>query len=220
MTANLDESFLELWENYRDKRVSSRVLECASALADRDFTPVPVPTASEANRIILSLVPLHRTVLYWDNPALEELGIVSTLRARGNSTRSAIPLAAGRGRRKQRVPNRSVYLSTVCAVTLDGMLFKVEPDLVPIWGPGRVPESLILIAGFNHIVDGLEEGFRRAKDESVPQCARILNIEADCARTGRCVECAKPPAICCANTVVTRQPASPDIAVVLIGEKL
>lgn len=217
MAANLDEGILALWEGYRDKRLRDRVIQCAGALSDRDFTAVPVPTASEANRVMVGMVPLHRTVLYWEDPVLEELGIVSTLEARGNSTRSAMPLA--RGRRRGRVPGRSVFVSSVCAVTMDGTLVKISPELLPVWGPGRASESLILIAGVNHIVDTIDEALRLAKDECVPQCLKRMGLDYDCVPGERCVECASPHAMCAVNTVVTRQPGSPDITVVLIGEK-
>lgn len=220
MTAKIDEGLIQLWDGYKDDRVRDRVLTCATALTEKDFTAVPVPTASEANRIILSLVPLHRTVLFWDDAVLEELGIVSTLGARGNTTRSAMQLATGsRGFRRPKVPAKSVYLSTVCAVTMDGSLVKVAPELIPVWGPGRAPEAMILVAGFNHIVEGLDEAFRRAKDECIPQCVKRMGLDYECARTERCVECEAPPAMCVVNTIVSRQPEAPVITVVLIGER-
>ncbi|MHB8896142.1 MAG: LUD domain-containing protein [Candidatus Geothermincolia bacterium] len=220
MAEKLDDGLLELWEDYRDERIRNRVINCASALSNRDFTVVPVPTASEANRVILSQVPLHKTVLYWDDAVLEELGIVTTLKARGNNTRNAMQLATGRGFRRPRVPQKSVYLSTVCAITMDGVLIRIAPELIPVWGPGRAPDSLILVAGVNHIVEGLEDGFRRVKDECTPQCAMRMGLDLECSRTERCVECVSPPAMCAVNTVVTRQPDSPAIMVVLIGERL
>ena len=216
----IDESMLETWKEFRDARVRDRVLGCAQSLADNDFMVMPVPTASEANRVILNILPVHETVFYWEASTLEELGIISTLQARGNTMKNAFQLASRGSRRRSRVPRRSVYLSTVCAVTMDGMLVKVEPDLIPVWGPGRAPESMILVAGFNHIVDDLDDGFRRAKDTCVPQCARRLGLDMECAHTERCTECESPPAMCAVNSVVTRKPAMPDISVVLIGERL
>jgi hypothetical protein len=216
----IDESMLEAWKEFRDGHVRERVLGCAQRLADNDFKVMPVPTASEANRVILNMLPVHETVFFWEASTLEELGIISTLQARGNSMKNAFQLASRGSRRRSRVPRRSVYLSTVCAVTMGGMLVKVEPDLIPVWGPGRAPESMILVAGFNHIVDNLDEGFRRAKDTCVPQCARRLGLDMECARTERCTECESPPAMCAVNSVVTRKPAIPDISVVLIGERL
>lgn len=221
MPEQIDESLLELWEGCRDSRMRERVLACAQALAERDFSVIPVPTASEANRCILGQVPHHKTVFYWDAVSLEELGIISTLEARGNKLKSALPVATGRlSARRSRVPSHSVFLSTVGAVTADGMLVKVEPELLPVFGPGRVPDSIVLVAGFNHIVEGLAEAFRRAKDYCVPQVSARLGLEAECVATERCVECASPPALCAVNTVVTRKPEGMDMVVVLIGERL
>jgi hypothetical protein len=221
LPGRIDESILELWSDFRDVDIRDRVLDCASALAGRDFFVLPIPTASEANRCILSQVPLHKTVLYWPAATLEEMGIVSTLQARGNSVRSALPMVTGRTSfRRTRMPARSIYLSTVGAVTMDGVLVKVEPELIGLFGPGRAPDSLVLVAGYNHIVDGLEEALRRVKDICFPACARRMALDIECARTERCIECEAPVPMCAVNTIVTRKPLSPDITVVLIGEKL
>jgi len=221
LPGKIDDSILELWKGFRDGRARERVLSCAAALADRDFTVIPVPTASEANRCILAQVPLHKTVLYWEALTLKELGIISTLQARGNTLRSVMPLATGRSsRRRTRIPPRSMYLSTVCAVTMDGLLVKVEPEQVRVFGPGRTPDSIVLVVGVNHIVDGLDEAFRRAKDVCVPHCARMMDIDVECAHTGRCVECASPLTMCAVNTLVTRKPGAMDMTVILIGERL
>jgi len=221
LPGKIDESILDLWKGYRDGRVRDRVLSCAASLADRDFTVIPVPTASEANRCILAQVPVHRTVVYWEASTLDELGIISTLQARGNSLKSVLPRATGRAsRRKSRIPAHSMYLSTVCAVTIDGLLVKVEPEQVKIFGPGRTPDSIVLVAGFNHIVDGLDEAFRRIKDICVPGCALQMGIDAECVKTGRCVECDTPLAMCSVNTIVTRKPGAMDMTVILIGERL
>jgi hypothetical protein len=218
--AKLGDGILELWEDFRDSRVRSRVLACAEALLDNDFIAIPAPTASEANRLLLAQIPLHKTVLYWETSTLDELGIITTLQARGNSTRSAMQLATGRGWRRARMPQRSVYLSTVCAVTMGGVLVNVEPGLLPVWGPGRGPDTVIVAAGYNHIVEGLSEAFRRVKDDCVPQCAKRMGLALECVKSDRCVECDSPPALCTVNSVVTRKPAPVDVVVVLIGERL
>lgn len=221
MPGIMDESLTDLWSDYPNKGIRDRVLECATALHDRDFSVIPVPTASEANRCILSQVPVHKNVFFWDAPVLEELGIIATLEARGNNIKSALPLATGRaGRRRSRIPARSLYLSTASAITMEGMLVKIEPDPIGIFGPGRAPDSMIIIAGFNQIVDTIDDAFRRAKDVCFPMCARRLELDYECAATERCMECGAPSPMCAVNTVVTCRPASVDMTVVLIGERM
>lgn len=218
----LDDSVLKLWEDVRDNFVRERVLTCAKALAARGFAVIPVPTASEANRSIVGQVSRHRSVYYWEDAALEELGILETLSARGNQVRSLLPRGGWRRSSKPKwlLPEGAVFLTGVCAATMDGMLVKVEPEGVPVFGPLASPDRVIIVAGVNTIVDDIEDGFRRAKDICVPNCARRLGLDLPCIRAGHCVECDDPHPMCSVHTVLTNSPARPDVLVVLIGELL
>ncbi|MBU4174973.1 MAG: lactate utilization protein [Actinobacteria bacterium] len=219
---DIDGSILDLWEDFGNQNVSERILSCAGALADRDFSVLPVPTLSEANRRMLGLIDRHVKVYYWETMFLEELGILETLQARGNRVKG---LAQSCGhlwstRKTPRMPGDSVFMSTVCAITTDGILVKIQPEGVPIFQQGSGPELVIVVAGVNSIVDRVEDGFRRAKDTCIPMCAKRFGLNFPCVRPGHCVECAEPPPVCVVNTVITRKPIKPDILVVLIGEYL
>lgn len=217
----LDESVLKLWEDFRSAYVRERVLSCAQALTERDFTVFPTPTISEANRTILGSINRGRTVYYWDEPTLEELGILETLSARGNPVKSAWELLSKRGsKRGHGMPYGSVYLTSVCAVTMDGELVKVMPEGVPLYPPEASLEGVVIAAGVNKIVSDMGEGFRRAKDICVPHCARRLGLDLPCVGAEQCVECDTPHPMCAVNTVVSRRPSRPEIIVVLIGERL
>lgn len=135
----IDEQELLLWEDHPDTRVRERVLSCARALADRDFPVIAVPALSDANRHILARIDRHRTVFYWKAATLDELGILETLSARGNTVRDAMPLVDRRQllqRRAKQMPASAVYMSGVCAITVDGVLVKVEPEGMPLFQPG------------------------------------------------------------------------------------
>ncbi|MFH1150940.1 MAG: LUD domain-containing protein [Actinomycetota bacterium] len=218
---DIDQSLLDLWDGFPDVEVRERVLSCAQALAGRDFGVVPVPTSSEANKVILGLIDRRNPVYFWEAAALDELGILETLQARGNSVKRVVPLLKSRRPwRRWVIPRGAIYLSTVCAVTSDGMLVKVEPEGLPVFQPKSGPRLMLLVAGFNSIVDGLADGFRRAKDVCVPHCAARIGLELPCARDELCVECAEPPPLCSVNTVITHRPSEPDIKVILIGERV
>jgi len=219
---DIDGSILDLWEDFGNRNVSERILSCAGALADRDFSVLPVPTLSEANRRMLGLIDRRMKVYYWETMFLEELGILETLQARGNRVKG---LAQSCGylwstRKMPWMPRGSVFMSTVCAITTDGILVKIQPEGVPIFQQGSGPELVVVVAGVNSIVDRVEDGFRRAKDICIPMCAKRFGLNLPCVKPGHCVECAEPPPVCVVNTVVTRKPIEPDILVVLIGEYL
>lgn len=219
---NVDHNTLELWEDYRNKRVSDRILRCADALLENDFSVIAVPTASEANRSLVHEIPKSKKVYFWENPILEELGILDTLDARGNRLRSISPACSWLMESKKMKPmdRHSVFMSTVCAVSMNGMLVKIQPEGAPIFQTGGGPEKVILVIGFNSIVDTVHDGFRRAKDICIPQCAARFDLDLPCVKKEHCVECDEPPPACVVNTIVTRKPSEPQILVMIIGELL
>lgn len=218
----IDATVLGLWDNFRNQNVRERILSCAEALMDRDFSVLPVPSMSEANRNILGLIDRRVKVYYWETMSLEELGILETLRARGNRVKSVAQSCGylwSTGK-TPRMPMDSVFMTTVCAITMDGTLVKIQPEGIPIFQQDSGPELVVLVSGVNSIVERVEDGFRRAKDTCIPNCAKRFGINLPCVKSEHCVECAEPPPVCVVNTVVTRNPARPDILVVLIGEYL
>lgn len=218
----LDEDVLELWEGFGNRFIREQVLGCASALAENDFDVVPVPTMSGANSSIIGRIPPRKKVYFWDTLILEELGVVDTLGARGNRVKELEPGCSwlSGSRKASGIPKNALFLSTACAVTMDGHIVKIQPEGVPIFDPGGGPESILIVVGVNSIVDEVDDGFRRARDFCIPECAKRFRIDLPCTRTGHCVECKEPPAVCVAHTVVSRQPERPGITVVLIGEYL
>jgi len=219
---DLDKGILELWEGGRDRYVRERVLACAEALSRRDFSVLPVPTISEANRLIVGEVKRTSTVYYWKEATLQDLGILETLSARGNAVRSVVPLLVGRNirRRRRSMRGSDCFVTTVGAVTIDGMLVKLEPESLPVFLRGGAPGQVIVVAGVNKIVDDLEDGLARARDAFMPHYANLLGLDTRCTQDEHCVECDEPPAMCAVSTIVTRKPAGVDFLVVLIGEQL
>lgn len=220
---NLDAKTLKLWEGFRDSFVKEHVLTCAGGLAERDFDVTAVPTASEANRSIVGRISRHQHVYYWGEASLEELGILDTLSARGNPVNSVLELYGGKRRSRGRTPKmtpQDVFLTSVCAVTLDGILVKIEPEGIPLSRPWANPGTIIVVAGVNKIVGDIPEGLRRAKDVCIPHCAKLLGLDLPCVKKGHCVECDTPHPMCAIHTLATRSPEQPGIEVVLIGERL
>lgn len=219
----LEERIQKQWEDYSDPFVRDRVLSCSESLAERDFQVIPVITVSEANKRILGQVKKNSTVFYWEATTLEELGILDTLSARGNPMKNVTSLMGDRRRsawHRRQLSRDDVFLTSVCAVTLDGIVVKPEPEGLSLLQPGSRPGRIIIVAGENKIVDDLEEGLRRSRDTCVPQIARRLNIDLPCVSAGNCIECDRPHALCTVNTVITRNPDEPDIVIVLIGQRL
>ncbi len=199
-----------------------RLLDCADGLTRRGFKVLMLPTLSEANRSLTARIGRNKNV-YYSGTTLEQLGILETLKALGNLVKNSSTLTGSWGvkvRRPRKLAAGDIFLSCASAITLDGIIIDPACDGVPLFSNGHIPGEIIIVSGYNNIVDDLDEGLRRARNVSFPVTAKNLGLDIPCVKKGRCVECDNPHPICAVNTVITRKPHRPDILVALIAEKL
>jgi hypothetical protein len=113
-----------------------------------------------------------------------------------------------------------LFLSGVNAITMNGELVNIDFAGNRVnamsYGPGKV----ILVAGYNKIVEDVQEAIKRIKNVAAPLNARRLNIDVPCAKLGRCVDCNSPNRICRVVVILERKPALTDILIILVGEEL
>ncbi len=151
------------------------------------------------------------------------MGILERLEAQGNVLynhwRPGLPKEEVLQIRKAQMTS-DLFLSSTNAVTLNGELVNIDGvgNRVnsSVFGPGRV----ILVAGYNKIVDDVQEAIKRVKNVSAPLNARRLNIDVPCAKMGRCVDCNSPNRICRVIVIHERRPSLTDILIILVGEEL
>jgi hypothetical protein len=115
-----------------------------------------------------------------------------------------------------------IFICSSNAVTADGRLVNVDGTgnrvAALIYGPKKV----IVIAGMNKVVAGLEGAIARVKNVAAPANSLRVNVETPCSKTGFCQDphCQPPHRICC-QLVVTEASMIPGrITVVLVGEPL
>ncbi len=115
-----------------------------------------------------------------------------------------------------------IFITGSNAITADGRLVNIDGTgnraAALVFGPKKV----IVLAGMNKVVSGLEAAIARARN--VAATANSLRVGADtpCSHTGFCQDphCQPPHRICC-QLVVTEAGMTPGrIRVVLIGEDL
>lgn len=125
----------------------------------------------------------------------------------------------------------NVFLTSTNAITING-------DLINVDGVGnRVaaiiygPDSVIVVAGANKIVDSIDEGFKRIKKIAAPKNCNRLGINSYCSKAGECMGlslenceitsgCNGESRICCSYTIISKQRTKDRIKVILCGEEL
>lgn len=203
--------------------VEEKAKKVIEKLESHDFKAVFVRDKEEAVAEILKYVDPKQKVGVGGSITIRELGIVEKLEALGNLLynhwKPGLSKEEVLQTRKAQM-TCDLFLSSVNALTLNGELVNIDGigNRVNsmVFGPGKV----ILVAGFNKIVEDIPEAIKRIKNVATPLNARRLNIDVPCAKVGKCVDCNSPNRICRAVVIHERRPSLTDILVIIVGEEL
>jgi hypothetical protein len=192
-------------------------------LVAHDFKAIYVRTKEEAAQEVLKQITPKQKIGIGGSLTLRELGILEKLEAQGYTVYNHWKPGLSRENmleiRKSQMTS-DLFLSSVNAVTLSGELVNIDGIGNRVnstnFGPGKV----ILVAGYNKIVEDVQEGIKRIKNVAAPLNARRLNIDVPCAKVGKCVDCNSPNRICRVIVIHERKPSLTDILIILVGEEL
>ncbi len=203
--------------------VDERAQKVVEKLETHDFKAIYVKNKEEAVEEILKHVNSTQKVGVGGSMTIRELGILEKLEGQGNLLynhwKPGLSKEEVLAIRKAQM-TCDLFLSSVNALTLNGELVNIDGIgnrvNASVFGPGKV----IVVAGYNKIVDDVPEAIKRIKNVSAPLNAKRLNIDVPCAKVGRCVDCHSPNRICRAVVVHERRPSLTDILVIVVGEEL
>lgn len=206
----------EWWVVERAKRVIQN-------LESHDFKALFVKRREEARTEILRQLSPGMRIGVGGSMTLREIGIIELLEKEGyllyDHWKAGLSKEEVLSIRKSQMRS-DLFLASVNAITLNGEIVNIDGigNRVgsTIFGPGKV----ILVAGYNKIVESVEEAIRRIKNVAAPLNARRLNLDLPCAKVGRCVDCNSPSRICRVIVIHERRPSLTEILVILVGEEL
>lgn len=203
--------------------IEERMRKIVEKLKAHDFEALYVKTKEEAVKEIWKYIISDMKIGVGGSVTIRELGILDELRARGNVIYDHwIPGLSKeeslRFRKSQMTSD--LFLSSVNAVTLNGELVNIDGVGNRVnsinFGPGKV----ILVVGYNKIVEDVQEAIKRIKNVAAPINARRLSIDVPCAKVGKCVDCNSPNRICRVVMIHERRPFLTDMLIILVGEEL
>lgn len=124
-----------------------------------------------------------------------------------------------------------VYISSSNAITVDGLLYNVDGNSNRVAAIAYGPKSVIIIAGYNKIVNNLDEAQRRVKTIAAPANTVRLSCNTYCKEEGECLSLSKPGSdmcdgcyssdrICCNYLISAYQRHKGRIKVIIVGEEL
>lgn len=205
----------------KSKFYEERALKAVEALKKNGFDAFYVPTAQDAVKKVLEIVPENATVGFGGSVTTREMNLPQIMRERGHKVfdhyvgNNEEKAAALKGQL-----TCDVFMASSNALTLDGELVNIDGNgnrvAAMIFGPGHV----VLIVGANKITDNLQQAMDRAKYIASPLNAIRLNRKTPCAATGQCMDCSSEERICSVTTIIEKKPKSTPFTVIIVGEEL
>ena len=203
--------------------VEEKAKKAVEKLAAHDFEAIYAKTKEGAVEELWKRITPKMKIGVGGSVSIRSLGILEKLEAQGYTIHDHWKPGLSKEnafeiRRLQMTSD--LFLSSVNAVTLDGELVNIDGIGNRVNAINFGPEKVILVAGYNKVVDDVQEGIKRIKNVAAPLNARRLNIDVPCAKVGKCVDCNSPNRICRVIVIHERKPSWTDILIILVGEEL
>jgi hypothetical protein len=169
----------------------------AATLRGRGFVAEAFSDQASALEHLFSLVPEAATVGLGGSMTLAELGVVERLRSgpyrlidRYRAPDWEATMAAYR-----EALLSDVFITGVNAITRKGELVCIDSSGNRVASMIFGPKKVIIVAGINKIVDGLDEAFARLRTIAPLNCRR-LGHRTPCAVSGVCSDCLSAETMC------------------------
>ena len=183
-----------------------------------------VPTAAQAIREIVEMIPAGSTVSRCGSMSAVEMGLWEEI-AKLPDVKIIDPFqpdlspAESMELRRQGM-SADVMIASSNAITLDGKLVNLDGMGNRVAAMTFGPEKVILVVGVNKIVPDLDSAIARVKHYAAPVNSIRLGFKNPCEETGLCADCKSPKRICNMWSIIEGHMIKDRIHVKLVGEDL
>lgn len=193
-----------------------------SGLKKRGFEPYFCETSQEAAEKILALLPENAVVSWGGSVTLEEIGIAAKIKQSGYHVidREQAETEEERFRLMREALSCDVYLSSVNAISEDGIMVNIDGTGNRIAAIAFGPKSVILVVGMNKVCRDGEAARERARTYAAPNNGMRLSLNLACVKTGCCHDYNSDECMCSQIVEMRRNRIPNRIKVILVGESL
>ena len=200
----------------RNELLAQKVIK---GLNSRNMTGYYAADREEALKTALSLIPEGSSVTMGGGMSIHEIGLSQALKE-GNwhfidrdqiADKRAAMLAAY---------DADVFLSSVNAMTEDGILVNIDGNANRVSAIAQGPKKVLFIVGMNKVCDDIDGAMKRARNVAAPSNAQRFGLSTPCAKTGSCMNCKSPDTICCQFLITRFSRHAGRIHVILVNDFL
>ena len=191
-------------------------------LRNRHFDAYYCENKAQALEKALELIPVGSSVAWGGALSAQQIGLMEAIK-KGDYTAIDRDTAKNPEERVRIMKSgllADVFITGANALSLDGQMVNIDGNgnrVAPIvYGP----DSIIVIAGMNKVMDSLDAAMIRARTISAPLNKQRFDLQTPCEITGACGDC-KSEGCICNQILITRhcRPAG-RIKFILVGEDL
>ena len=199
----------------RNEKLSQKIIK---GLESRNMSGYYAADREEALRIALGLIPEGSSVTMGGCVSAQEIKLVSSIK-NGNYTfidRSKLDTEEY----LQKGYMADVFLSSVNAMTEDGVLVNIDGNSNRVSFIAHGPKKVIFIVGMNKVCDDIDGAMKRARNVAAPINAQRFGLSTPCTVTGSCMNCKSPDTICCQFLITRFSRHAGRIHVILVNDNL
>jgi len=191
-------------------------------LQSRHYEAYFCETKEQALEKALELIPKGATVGWGGAMSAKEIGLLDAM---NNGEYNAIDRdkTSSPEERKQAMKNcllADVFITGANALSMDGQMVNIDGNGNRVAAIVYGPESIIVVAGMNKVVDTLESAVIRARTIAAPLNMQRFALHTPCAVTGTCGNCKSEGCICNQILITRNSKPAGRIKVILVGEDL
>ena len=191
-------------------------------LKSRHFDAYYCSTKEEALAKALELIPKGSSVCWGGAMSAQQIGLIEAIRTGDyrplDREKAATPEEA-KAIMKQGL-TADVFIAGANALSMDGQMVSIDGMGNRVAAIVYGPESVIIVAGMNKVMDTLEAAYNRARTVAAPVNNQRFENENPCKFTGTCANCKTETSIC--NQFLIPRHCRPGgrIKFILVGEDL
>lgn len=170
------------------KRYELLAQKVIKGLESRNMSGYYASDKEDALRIALSIIPEGSSVTMGGAMSAHEIGLVRALKE-GNYNFIDRDEAADKRAAMLAAYYADVFLSSVNAMTEDGILINIDGNANRVSAIAQGPKKVLFIVGMNKICDDVDGAMKRARNVAAPINAQRFGLSTPCSTTGSCMDC-------------------------------
>lgn len=191
-------------------------------LRSRHYEAYYCETKAEALDKALELIPRGATVGWGGAMSAKQIGLLDAMNAGDYNAIDRDKTSTPEERKKamKSCLLADVFITGANALSLDGQMVNIDGVGNRVAAIVYGPESILVIAGMNKVMDTLEAAVIRARTIAAPMNKQRFPQQTPCEVTGTCGDCKSEGCICNQILITRNSKPAGRIKVILVGEDL